>query len=69
MVRVLMACWRSGVMRVWRPPRRPWERAAARPALVRSRMRSRSSAAKTVKMNCPVGVVVSRFSCRVMSPM
>ena len=45
-----------------RPPWRPRARAAASPALVRSRIRSRSNsarAAKTWKTSLPPGVVVS----------
>ena len=45
-----------------RPPRRPRRRAAARPALTRSRVSDRSncaSAPKTLNRNSPCGVVVS----------
>ena len=47
------------------PPTRPLARAAARPALVRSRMRSRSNSASAPirwKMSFPPGVVVSMLS-------
>jgi hypothetical protein len=55
----------SDVTTGFRPPCRPRAAAAARPGLVRSRMRSRSnvaSAPKTLKINRPPGVVVSIFS-------
>src|SRR5215213_5753524 len=54
-----------------RPPRRPRARAAASPALVRSRMRSRSNsanAANTWKTSLPPGVVVSMASWRLRNP-
>jgi hypothetical protein len=60
------------VMTDGRPPWRPRARAAANPALVRSRMRSRSNsakAAKTWKTSLPPGVVVSIASCRLRNPM
>ena len=40
----------SGLMTVGRPPVRPWARAAARPAMVRSRIMSRSSSANAAIM-------------------
>jgi hypothetical protein len=54
-----------------RPPCRPRTRAAASPALVRSRIRSRSnsaSAANTWKTSLPPGVVVSIASWRLQNP-
>lgn len=53
-----------------RPPSRPRKRAASMPALVRSRIRSRSNwatPANTVKTNTPPGVVVSRCSVRLLN--
>ena len=61
----------SGVMTVGRPPRRPRARAAARPAAVRSWMRSRSNSAMAPMMwnsSLPPGVVVSSCSDRLRSP-
>lgn len=40
--------WAS--MTVGQPPARPWGRAAAKPAMVRSRIRSRSSSANTYRL-------------------
>ncbi len=57
----------SGVHTVGRPPVRPRARAAASPACVRSRMRSRSNSArapKTWKISRPPGVEVSIASVR-----
>jgi hypothetical protein len=51
---------------------RPRAQAAASPALVRSRMRSRSNsarAANTCKTSLPPGVVVSTASCKLRNPM
>ncbi len=51
------------------PPIRPLARAAASPALVRSRMRSRSNSASAPmrwKISLPPGVVVSIFSVRLI---
>src|SRR5215218_10170306 len=63
------ALW--AVMTEGRPPERPRARAAASPAVVRSRIRSRSNsarAAKTWKTSLPPGVVVSIASCRLRNP-
>jgi hypothetical protein len=60
------------VMTAGRPSWRPRGRAAASPALVRSRMRSRwnsARAAKTWKTSLPPGVVVSIASWRLRKPM
>jgi hypothetical protein len=61
----------AGVMTLGRPPMRPRARAAASPAVVRSRTRSRSNsarAANTWKTSLPPGVVVSIASCRERNP-
>ena len=63
-----------GVLRVFAfglPPSRPLALAAWSPALVRSRIRSRSNSAreaKILKMSLPLLVVVSILSVRLLNP-
>lgn len=55
----------------WRPPRRPWARAARRPAWVRSRTSSRSNSANDPSICIimrPEGVVLSMFSVSERNP-